>query len=260
MFVEHKMQTRRDQISEYAGNNMLLAQLLAADEEIIGPRLELISLSIDKSIYTEGDEIEFVYFPIDSLISSLAVLEDGATVEISMVGREGMAGISAILGTGATRLWVRSSIAGLAVRLHARTLQISFARNEEVMRTVLSNYLALISQISQRSVCNARHTVLERFCCWLLMVHDRLGGKNLKLTQETIASRLGARRAGITVAARLLQQQGAIEYQRGQLHVTNRHLLEQSACECYPILRAEFMGVRSWDGFARRPPSILGSL
>jgi len=113
------------------------------------------------------------------------------------------------------------------------------------MKAVLAGYRSLIAQISQRSVCNVRHSVSERFITWLLMVHDRLGNKNLKLTQEMIASRLGARRAGITVAAGLLQAQGAIEYQRGQLHIMDRLVLEKAACECYPILRAEFEGTRN---------------
>jgi len=96
-----------------------------------------------------------------------------------------------------------------------------------------------MTQVSQRCVCNKRHTVLDRLCCWLLMLHDRVGG-NLRLTQEMIASRLGARRAGITVAAGALQATHAIEYRRGQLHINNRDVLEQAVCECYTIMKNEF--------------------
>lgn len=78
---------------------------------------------------------------------------------------------------------------------------------------------------------------MERLCGWLLMVHDRVGGDNLKLTQEMIASRVGARRAGITVAAGMLQEMKAIEYRRGQLHIRDRDLLERAVCECYTIMR-----------------------
>lgn len=253
MWSENPIHTAtRDQVLDYAGNNHLLARMLAVDSDYLAQRLEFVNLSIDKAIYTEDDEIEFAYFPIDSLISSLSVLEDGATVEISMIGREGMAGISAILGSGATRLWVRISIGGPAIRLHAKSLQYLFAKNDEIMKAVLSSYRSLIAQISQRSVCNVRHSVLERFSTWLLMVHDRVGSKNLKLTQEMIASRLGARRAGITIAAGLLQSEGAIEYQRGQLQVVDRLLLENASCECYQILRAEFEGTRSFNAVTRK--------
>ena len=246
MWSENSTQTvKRDQVVGYAGHNHLLAKMLGASPQYLASRIELVNLSVDKAIYTEGDEIEFAYFPIDSLISSISILEDGATVEISMIGREGMAGISAILGSGATRLWVRVSVGGSAIRLPAAVLQELFAENDEIMKAVLAGYRSLIAQISQRSVCNVRHSVSERFITWLLMVHDRLGNKNLKLTQEMIASRLGARRAGITVAAGLLQAQGAIEYQRGQLHIMDRLVLEKAACECYPILRAEFEGTRN---------------
>jgi len=98
----------------------------------------------------------------------------------------------------------------------------------------------LITQLSQRCVCNTRHTILERLSCWLLMIHDRVGGENLSLTQEMIASRVGARRAGITVAAGILQSMKAIEYWRGQLNIANRERLESSVCECYTIMSSDF--------------------
>jgi hypothetical protein len=128
MWSENSIQTiKRDQVLGYAGNNHLLAKMLAVDSDFLAQRIEVVNLYVDKAIYTEGDEIEFIYFPIDSLMS-LSVLEDGATVEISMVGREGVAGISAIPGSGATRLWVCISIGGPAIRLPAQALQHLFQR------------------------------------------------------------------------------------------------------------------------------------
>src|SRR6185369_16113452 len=108
------------------------------------------------------------------------------------------------------------------------------------LKALMRFYRSTITQVSQRCVCNTRHTVLDRLCCWLLMLHDRIGDSNLRLTQEVIASRLGARRAGITVAAGLLQSMHAIEYRRGQLHITDREVLEQAVCECYTIMRSPF--------------------
>jgi CRP-like cAMP-binding protein len=132
------------------------------------------------------------------------------------------------------------SISGEALQLDARILEKVFVGNENALKALLGCYRALVTQVSQRCICNTRHTIYERLCCWLLMIHDRVGGENLRLTQETIASRVGARRAGITVAAGLLQDSGAIEYRRGHLHIVDRKALEELACECYPLLQGVF--------------------
>ena len=225
-----------------ATKNQLLTQLLATAEtrDILLPQLKLISLERNQVLYEQGDTIESVYFPIDSIVSSLAIMEDGTTLETSMAGREGLVGISAILGAGISRQWHWVSISGNAVQLDARFVDRLFLHHETCLKALLSFYRSLITQVSQRCVCNTRHTVLERLCCWLLMVHDRVGGGNLRLTQEMIASRLGARRAGITVAAGVLQNMHAIEYRRGQLHIADRYVLEHTVCECYTIMQNEF--------------------
>src|SRR5215203_5348858 len=118
-----------------------------------------------------------------------------------MVGREGIVGISTILGSGLSPQWMWVTVGGNALQLEARLLDNVFVHNEVALKLLLRCYRSLLTQVSLRCVCNTRHTILERLCCWLLMVHDRVGGSNLKLTQETIAARVGARRAGITVAA-----------------------------------------------------------
>ncbi len=159
---------------------------------------------------------------------SLSIMEDGTTIEISMVGKEGVVGLSALLGGGSSRHWTRMCIGGTVARLSTSALEHTFVSNEGALKHIMRSYSSLITQVSQRAVCNARHTVLERLACWLLMIHDRVGGENLRLTQEAIASRLGARRAGITVAAGMLQSIGAIEYRRGQLHIKDRVGLERS--------------------------------
>lgn len=202
--------------------------------------LRIVSFDVNQVLYESGDKIDFVYFPIDSIVSSLAIMEDGTTMETSMVGREGMIGISRVLGSGKSRQWMWVSVGGQAIQLEARLLDKLFVQNETALRLLLRSYRSVVTQVSQRCVCNTRHTILERLCCWLLMVHDRVGGSNLKLTQEMIASRVGARRAGITVAAGMLQEMKAIEYRRGQLHIRSRDLLAAAVCECYTILGADF--------------------
>src|SRR5262249_61710558 len=146
-------------------------------------------------------------------------------------------GTSTILGTGRSRQWIWVTIGGNAVQLEAKFLDRLFVQNETALKALLRNYRSLITQVSQRCVCNTRHTILERLCCWLLMIHDRVGGENLSLTQEMIASRVGARRAGITVAAGMLQAMKAIEYRLGQLHINDRAVLQRTVCECYSIIQ-----------------------
>lgn len=237
------------QVSDIALKNELLRDLLAAhpENDSLLSELKVISITPNQVLYEQGDQIDFVYFPIDSVVSGLAIMEDGTTVETSMVGREGLVGISAILGSGRSRQWIWVSISGTALQLDARLLEKRFVHNEQALSSLLRCYRSLVTQVSQRCVCNTRHTILERLCCWLLMIHDRVGGSNLRLTQETIASRVGARRAGITVAAGMLQALHAIEYRRGQLHIVNRLVLEQTVCECYTIMQAEFLGNRTSD-------------
>ena len=228
--------------STLAAQNHLLAELFV-DTDIkdqLLPHLKTVMIDRNQVLYEQGDTIEHVYFPVDSVVSSLAIMEDGTTLETSMVGREGLIGISAILGSGISRQWLWTSISGLALQLDVRFLNQLFVHNEEALKLLLRFYRSMMTQVAQRCVCNTRHTVLERLCCWLLMVHDRVGGGNLRLTQEMIASRLGARRAGITVAAGVLQAMHAIEYRRGQLHITDREVLERAVCECYAIMQNEF--------------------
>ncbi len=170
-------------------------------------------------------------------------MEDGTTLETSMVGRDCMVGTSSLLGSGRSRQWIWVTIGGSAIHLEARYLEKFFLQNETVLKAILKCYRAVINQVSQRCVCNTRHTIMERLCCWLLMVHDRVGDSNLNLTQEMIASRVGARRAGITVAAGLLQEMNAIEYRRGRLHIVDRALLEKVVCECYSMMQIDFKHV-----------------
>jgi len=220
--------------------NRLLNHLLATDREFLLPHLRIQKFSFNDVIYEYGDAIDEIYFPLDCVVSNLAIMEDGTTIETSLVGNEGIVGLSGILDGSAARHWTRMCIGGSMARLSTSALDHTFTAREGALRHIMVVYRSLVVQTSQRAVCNARHTVLERLACWLLMIHDRVGGDNLKLTQEAIASRLGARRAGITVAAGVLQSIGAIDYRRGQLHIKDRSSLERAVCECYAILQSDY--------------------
>jgi CRP-like cAMP-binding protein len=225
-----------------AARNDLLADLLTINgtSNYLLPELKIVPLTVNQVLYEQGDKIDVVYFPLNSVVSGLAIMEDGTTIETSMVGRESLVGISTVLGSGTSRQWVWVTIGGSAIQLDARLLDKLFVNNEVALRALLKCYRALVTQVSQRCVCNTRHTITERLCCWLLMIHDRVGGSNLNLTQEMIASRVGARRAGITVAAGMLQEMNAIDYRRGHVHIQDRSVLERAVCECYSIMQTHF--------------------
>lgn len=245
-------------VSAPPSQNRMLRQLLEHNAEFLLPQVRIVRLSFNDTIYEYGDSIDDVFFPLDSIVSSLAIMEDGTTIEISMVGKESVVGLSALLGGSSSRHWTKMCIGGTLARLSTSALERSFVSNENALKYLMRGYSSLITQVSQRAVCNARHTVLERLACWLLMIHDRVGGANLRLTQEAIASRLGARRAGITVAAGTLQSIGAIEYRRGQLHIKDRLGLEQAVCECYAVMKSDYEGTKSLSSLPPRS-RVLGS-
>lgn len=224
---------------DVAFQNEMLNELLSvpAIEGYLLPKLNVVSLTLNQVLYEHGDQTEYAYFPLDSVISQLAIMEDGTTLETAMIGREGMVGISAVLGSRRSRNWAWVTIGGSAIQLESKFLDTVFVYNETAVKVVLECYRSLITQITQRCVCNTRHTILERLACWLLMVHDRVGETAVNLTQKVIASRVGARRAGITVAAGLLQEMTAIGYRRGRLQIENRDALMHVVCECYGICK-----------------------
>ena len=167
-------------------------------------------------------------------------MDDGATVEVSMTGREGVTGVVSLFGDHRARDWTRVLVGGDALSVRADIVKQSFMVSEAAQRVLLDHYRALLTQISQRAVCNGRHTILQRLACWLLMLHDRVSGDQIRLTQEEMAGRLGVRRAGVTQAARVLLGSGAVNYNHGRINVLDRHIIELVACECYRVHREEF--------------------
>ena len=228
--------------SGITSRNELLRELFAVPaiaRELL-PELKVVSLTVNEVLYEQGDKLEVVYFPLDCVVSGLSIMEDGTTMETSMTGREGLVGVSSLLGSGRSRQWVWVTVGGTAIQVETKFIEKSVLQGEEALKALLKTYRSLIVQLSQRCVCNTRHTIMERLCCWLLMIHDRVGGNNLNLTQEMIASRVGARRAGITVAAGMLQAMKAIAYRRGQLYIQDRPVLERTVCECYNLMRGDY--------------------
>ncbi|NEV65399.1 Crp/Fnr family transcriptional regulator, partial [Thiorhodococcus minor] len=208
--------------------------------------LELVRLPLGMALYESGEGLSHVYFPTDAIVSLLYVMEDGASAEIAVVGNEGIVGIALFMGgeTVPNRAVVQS--AGYAYRLKGQVLKREFARfggrRHGTLQPLLLRYtMALLTQMAQTAVCNRHHTIDQQLCRWLLLSLDRLPSNELQMTQELIANMLGVRREGVTEAARRLQRAGLIRYSRGHITVLDRPGLEARVCECYEVVRREFL-------------------
>jgi CRP-like cAMP-binding protein len=219
--------------------NHILGALGDAERDRIFPDLQLVPMPLGRVLYESGDPLLHVYFPVDSIVSLLYVMENGASAEISVVGNEGLIGIALFMGgeTTPSRAIVQS--AGYAYRLPARRLKVEFGRHGALQLLLLRYTQALITQMSQTAVCNRHHSVDQQLCRWLLLSLDRLSSNQLVMTQELIANMLGVRREGVTDAAGKLQKLGVIQYARGQITVLDRPQLEKLSCECYAVVKTE---------------------
>ncbi|MDQ3818702.1 MAG: Crp/Fnr family transcriptional regulator [Acidobacteriota bacterium] len=229
--------------------NSLLAALSKEDYECLRPHLERVKVAVEDSLYVQGDRMDYTYFPLDCIVSNLAIMRDGATVEVSMMGNDSVVGISAVIGGYAARQWTRGLVPGTAFRVRTELVRQLFQRHAAAQTLLMRAYRSMVTQIAQRSVCNGRHTMLHRLSTWLLMVHDRAGTDQIPLTQEIIAGRLGSRRASVTQAACALNNFKAISYSRGKIHIDDREVIEHQACECYEVHKREFDNFKNmWRG------------
>ncbi|MCC5862968.1 MAG: Crp/Fnr family transcriptional regulator [Gammaproteobacteria bacterium] len=219
--------------------NQLLAALPQDVRDRIFSSLEFFPLPLGKCLYESGDELSHVYFPTDSIVSLLYVMEDGASAEISVVGNEGVVGVSLFMGGGSTPSRAVVQSGGQSYRLPARLVRQEFDRHGDLLVVMLRYTQALITQMAQTAVCNRHHTIDQQLCRWLLMSLDRLPGNTLVMTQELIANMLGVRREGVTEAAGRLQRLGVITYRRGHITVLDRPTLEKLTCECYEVVKRE---------------------
>lgn len=223
-----------------AADNRLLAGLPLALRDVLRPHLEPVSLRVGEVLYEPGQYLEYIHFPTTAIISLVYTVERGATTETGLVGNEGAAGISVILGGDTASSEALVVMAGEAYRMRTQALLPEFQRNE-VLRTLLLRYIqALITQISQNAVCNRLHQVDVRLCRWLLLARDRVQTPQIRLTHEFIGNMLGVRRECVTHAAHRLQQAGLIRNGRGKITILDVAGLEAAACECYRVVRSEF--------------------
>jgi CRP-like cAMP-binding protein len=227
------------EIAPRLSDNRLLASMSEEEYDRLSPHMEEVPLSLGQILFRPDERIAHAYFPINSIISLLTELEDGGGMEVGLVGREGMSGISVILGGEETKV-ATVQAAGRAIRVRAEKVREEFQRGGTLQRALLRYTHALMTQISQSVVCNARHPVEGRLARWLLMYHDRLDSDEFELTHEFMANMLGVRRPSISEIANRLQQMGYIRYQRGHVVILDREGLERFACECYPVVKEKF--------------------
>lgn len=220
-------------------DNLLLAALPEVTLDRLRPHLKFVPLELGKVLYEPDYQMRYVYFPTDSIVSLLYVMEDGASAEIYVVGKEGVLGVSLFMGGGGTpsRAVVQSE--GGAFSLPKKVVRDEFNHHGSFLVLMLRYTQALITQMAQTAVCNRHHTVDQQLCRWLLLSLDRLPGNHLRMTQELIANMLGVRREGVTEAAGKLQKLGVISYKRGKIEVLDREELERLSCECYAVVKTE---------------------
>jgi CRP-like cAMP-binding protein len=220
--------------------NRILAALADGEREGLFPYLEPVSLQAGEILFAPGDRVRQLYFPINSVVSMLASMEDGTTVEAGVVGNEGIVGLSTILGAEVSTVQGLVQVAGDALRIPAAALMAEFKRGGQLQSLILRHTHTLFTMVSQTAACNRLHTVEERLARWLLTMRDRVESDEYLLTQEFIARMLGTRRSGVTVAAGILQQAGLINYRRGRINILDREGLEEVSCECYRSVKEEY--------------------
>ena len=221
----------------------ILASLLKQVYQALLPKMRPVDLMHGEILYDSGQIIQSVYLPNDAVVSLVHVTRDGTSVEVGLVGNEGMVGIPIVLGASASPYRAVVLVSGAAMMVKASVLSDEFNRAGP-LQSLLHRYThGLMLQISCTVVCNRIHKVEARLARWLLMVRDRLNSEEFRLTHELIADILGVRRAGVSLAAGTLQKAGLIRYVHGKITILDRESLEELACECYRTSGEDFLEI-----------------
>jgi CRP-like cAMP-binding protein len=214
--------------------NFLIEKLSPDDRAALIAASSPYDFNVGHIFLEAGDPVEYVYFVTSGIISAVAAMSDGRTVEVFMVGREGVTHPSAT-GTDSIQTYSRHAAQSDG---HSRRIEVPKLRDlsgsRPGLRTVVAQYASgLQAELEQSGACNALHRAEQRFAKWLLRCHDRIDGDTLHLTQEYLGSMLGSQRTTVNEAAQTLQKAGAINYSRGKITIVDRAALERMACECY---------------------------
>jgi CRP-like cAMP-binding protein len=236
----HKSVTRdgvRTDINGQPVQNVPLLTIAAEEFGCLRPYLEPVELGRRHILHESGEKIQYAYFLNSGLASLVVITSDGRSVEIAMVGREGILGSPLAIDLRCEPYRAIMQIPGTALRVPAEVLESVLPQVPD-LQSVTHRYTLLRSlQVAQIAACNRLHEIEQRLSRWLLMCQDRVEGKLLPVTHESIAQMLGTGRPTVTLAAGILQRAGMIENLRGNVKILNRKNLEQAACECYRAMR-----------------------
>ncbi len=218
------------------GNKILLS-ISDRDYHSLRPHLEYVNLPNHLVLHEAGGKLEFAYFPNRGLISLVVVMEDGKTAEAGIVGNEGFTGTLAAVGLSRGPLRAVVQITGDGFRVEVGALQNTL-ESAPHFQLLLNRYAAVRGmQVAQTAACNRLHDIEQRLARWLLMTQDRVDSGSLPITHDFLATMLGTDRPTVSLAAGVLQKKKLIEYTRGAVKIVNRKKLEDSACECYGVIR-----------------------
>jgi CRP-like cAMP-binding protein len=226
-------------LRQFTKNN-ILNLLPEATYTAWAPYFETVELPMGKVIYEPGSILSHMYYPTTAIVSWVYVLENGASTEIAMTGREGVVGMYMLMGGGKSHNQAIVQTAGQAIRVPVKLVMDTFSQGHQVQSIFWLFTRGLITQMAQIAVCHRHHTVDQQLSRMLLLTLDRMDDNTIVMTHEVIASLLGVRREGVTMAAKKLMDEGIIRYARGRITIQNRTALEQRACECYGVIRQEY--------------------
>jgi CRP-like cAMP-binding protein len=218
--------------------NLVLAALPHKEyQRLLTGLLDPVKLIYGQVLYEPGGRIRHVYFPSDCLVSLLTAVDKSRTLEVGMVGNEGMVGMPMALGIGVSAVRALVQGTGTAMCMTAARFRAEFKKNMPLQRALFRYTHLLMAQVSQTAACNRFHEAEARLARWLLMTGDRLHADEFLLTHEFLGHMLGIRRVGVTKAASVLEQKKLIEYSRGNIRILDRKGLEAAACTCYRIVK-----------------------
>jgi CRP-like cAMP-binding protein len=227
--------------SGYSSGNRVLDALPAPDLLGLPSDVQVLIVKARQFTHAIGARMDHVDFPIDAVLSVVATLENGDTVEVGTVGCESFVEADAALDLLTAPRNAFCQVGGRIGRMSVACFQERMATSAPFARLMLHSVSATLFSAQQFAACNSKHAVIQRCARWLLMTSDRVGSVRFPLTHDFLAIMLGVRRAGVSEAAETLQRLGAIEYRRGTVAILNRALLETSSCECYDACRAAFV-------------------
>lgn len=232
-------------MSDLQSDNLILAALPPDEYSAIEHLLEPYPLRIRENLQEAGEEPEWVYFPLQGIISILTVLENGMMIEFATVGREGSTGVPVMVGLDHSTITMISQMPGTAMRMRKK----DFLAQSKIcpgFATAMNCYAGVMfALLAQSAACNRAHHVDERCARWLLMTHDQAGGNEFPITQEFLAQMLGVSRPSVAASAAALQKAGFVSYHRGEMTIIDRDGLETASCECYEVLVRQFDRLRS---------------